>query len=64
MYQFICPKCGGRSYSASRLSTLKNPECPYCRSPLAQESQEVSDIAPTAENDAKSIDTKPAPDHS
>jgi len=34
MYQYICPKCEGRSFSASKLSNLSNPECPYCGFPL------------------------------
>lgn len=62
MYQFICPTCGGRSYSASKIVTLKNPECPYCGSSLAQESQQVPDIAGTAENDTTGDNTKQALD--
>lgn len=34
MYQFICPKCEGQSFSASKLCKLNNPECPYCGSRL------------------------------
>jgi|GEM_PF-2137228 DNA-directed RNA polymerase subunit RPC12/RpoP len=58
MYEFICSKCGGRSFSAAKLSTLKNPECPYCRSSLVQESRQVPDIARTAENDRTNSETK------
>ncbi len=30
MYQYVCSECKGRSFSAAKLSTLRNPECPYC----------------------------------
>jgi len=62
MYQFICPTCGGRSFSASKIATLKNPECPYCGSPLAQDSQQISDNTRTAENDTTSGEPKQVPD--
>lgn len=47
MYQFVCPRCGGQSFSASKLSTLSNPECPYCGSTLYRENEQVPDTKKT-----------------
>lgn len=31
MKEFICKKCGGKSYSSVELEYQKNPGCPYCQ---------------------------------
>jgi ribosomal protein S27AE len=43
MYQFVCPQCNGRSFSAAKLSSLKNPVCPYCGSLLTGEKEHLPD---------------------
>ena len=30
MKEFICAKCGGKSYSSAAVEYQKDPSCPYC----------------------------------